>query len=123
MRSIWVGIHPCRTGTRVIAMDGPTETLLKARLPLPRHPRAVAMLLEALALWHGTQVRAAVAADETLAMSGTSLSPDLLGEVNGGPLYTLEYVPVHSRRRRRDGLDGLGDFRDLRQLLLFEVAR
>jgi len=45
-----------------------------------------------------------------------------MDDVGGGPLYSLEFVP-RLRRRHRDGLDGLGRFHDLRQLLLFEVAR
>jgi hypothetical protein len=41
----------------------------------------------------------------------------------GGPLYTLDWVAaVRDRRRHRD-VRGVGNFSDLRQLVLFEVAR
>lgn len=65
MRSIWMGISPGPSATRVIAMAGPGETILKARLsPQPAHPRALSTLLEAVALWQGTQVHAALCAGE-----------------------------------------------------------
>jgi hypothetical protein len=37
-------------------------------------------------------------------------------------LYGVEFVP-RRKARHRDLLDGMGAFHDLRQLLLFEVAR
>lgn len=123
MRTIWVGMHASPTGTRLLVMDGPTETVLKARLGVPQHRRAVAALLEALALWQGAPVRAALVADGSADSSVTNRFPDCFDD-NGAPLYTLEHVPAHPVRRRRDVLGGLGDFRDLRQqLLLFEVGR
>lgn len=52
MESIWMGIAPGLATTRVIAMAGPDDTILKANLAGdPRHPRALATLLEAVALW------------------------------------------------------------------------
>lgn len=123
MRSIWVGIDSTSEGTRVLATAGPTETILKARLSATaQHPRAVPTLLEALALWEGAPVRAALVADGPDGSSATRLSLDAWADFSGGPLYTLEFV--HGRvRRHRDLLDGLGRFHDLRQLLLFEVAK
>lgn len=124
MDSIWVGIHPRPEGTRILATTGPTETLLKARLRFdPQHPRALPMLLEALALWQGLQVRGALAVDESAASSGTSPFRDCLLDFGQTPLYRLDVVPFLRRPRRRDDLGGMGNFRDLRQLLLFEVAR
>lgn len=120
MESLWVCIDPSPTETRVLALAGPGETLLKARLrPVPQHPRAASTLLEALALWHGAPVRAALCVDDP----GAGCAWDsFAAETAGPPLYTVE--GVHRRTyRRRDGLSGLGDFADLGQLLLFEVAR
>lgn len=122
MRSIWVGIDSTCGGTRVLATAGSTETILKARLSATaQHPRAVPALLEALALWQGLPVRAAVVVDGKDGSSATRLSLDRFADFGGPPLYTLEFVPGR-RGRQRDGLDGLGRFHDLRQLLLFEVA-
>jgi hypothetical protein len=54
-----IGISPGPSDTRVIAMAGPSDTILKARLSRqPSHPRALPTLLEAIALWQGVQVHA-----------------------------------------------------------------
>lgn len=123
MRSIWVGIDSTCTGTRILATSGPTETILKARLSATaQHPRAVPTLLEALALWQGMPVRAALVVDGADSSSATRLCLDAWADLGGAPLYSLELVPGR-KRRHRDPIDGLGPFHDLRQLLLFEVAR
>ncbi len=125
MRSIWMGIQPEAGCTRVIAMAGPgaERTLLKARLsPSPSSRQALPSLLEAVALWQGRPVRAALVADPSDASCGTSLFRDCLPDFEGA-LYTLDYVEALRRPRRRDDISGMGRFEDLRQLLLFEVAR
>lgn len=56
MRSLWVSIDSKCDETRVLAMAGPTETVLKARLSATaQHPRAVPTLLEALAKPRGVE--------------------------------------------------------------------
>lgn len=127
MDSIWLGLSPSTRSTRILAMRGPRETILKAHLSLrPTSARAVTALLEAIALWEGVPVRAALAVDESSTSScRTTLYRDLF-EVFGEStaLYQLEWVPVAAaRRRRRDGLTGLGDFGDLERLLARTVAR
>lgn len=124
MGNIWMGIAPGAITTRVIAMAGAGETILKARLAAePRHPRALATLLEAVALWQGRHVRAALAADEKVAASDSTLYREVIPD-DGGALYTLDWVPAGPRalRRHRD-IRGFGEFADLRQLVMFEVAR
>jgi hypothetical protein len=125
MESIWMGIAPSTGMTRVIAMAGPNETILKARLARhPTHPRALATLLEAMALWQGKPVRAALCADEQGASYDSSLCREaFLDEDNGGALYSILWVPAGHHRRRRDRLHGLGDFRALERLVIAEVAR
>lgn len=121
--SIWMALRPGPTGTRIIATQRAQETLLKARLlSEPQHPRALPTLLEALALWQGETVRAALCVDAPEAGYATRLVRDAFPLVEPTPLYHLDVV--HARRRRHhDDLRGMGDYRDLRQLLLFEVAR
>lgn len=122
--TIWMGIAPGSVSTRVIAMAGASETILKARLaPEPHHPRALTTLLEAVALWQGRHVRAALAADEKVAGSDSTLFREIVPD-DGGALFTLEWVPAGPRalHRHRD-IRGFGDFADLRQTVLFEVAR
>jgi hypothetical protein len=91
----------------------------------PWHQRALPTLLEALALWQSRRVHAVLVAGDGDGTSVTSLCPDLAAEHARTPLYTLDVVEGRRRRppRRSDRIDGLGDFRDLRQLMLFEVAR
>lgn len=123
--AIWLGLSPGPGTTRILAMRGPSETILKAHLSLrPSSGRAVTALLEAIALWEGTPVRAAVVVDDSsTSRCPTTLFRDLF-EVFGQstPLYEVEWIP-RAARRRRDGLTGLGDFCDLERLLIRSVAR
>jgi len=109
----------------VLATAGAGSTVLKARLlARPWHQRALPSLLEGLSLWQSRPVHAVLVVDEGDATFATSLFPDLAAEHARTPLYTLEVVEGRRRHpQRRERLDGVGDFRDLRQLLLFEMAR
>jgi hypothetical protein len=105
-------------------MAGAEEIVLKARLqPAPKHPRALATLLEALALWQGVPVRAALAVGDEEPWCDTDLYRVGFDDFGQTPLYSVDVVSRLQRPRRRDELSGMGNFRDLRQLLLFEVAR
>jgi hypothetical protein len=124
MSDLWMAISPGSHATRVIAMAGASETILKGRLASqPSHPRALPTLLEAIALWQGSKVRAALCAGERDGASDSSLYRTAFDDF-GGPLYTLDWVPAHQRARHRNrALSGVGDFDDLQQLLITEVAR
>jgi hypothetical protein len=123
MESLWMGIAPGLEMTRVIAMAGANETILKAHLASdPKHPRALATLLEAVALWQGHPVRAALCADAR----GFSCDSTICREAfldDGGALYSVLWVPAGAHRQRRHRLHGLGNFRDLERLVISEVAR
>jgi hypothetical protein len=109
MSSIWLGLSPGARSTRVLAMRGPSEPILKAHLSLSASsPRAVTALFEALALWEGAPVRAALAVDESSTSAcQTTLYRDLFAVFGDTtPLYSLEWVTYEVRRRRRDGLTG-----------------
>ena len=124
MSNLSMGISPGPKDTRVIAMAGPSDTILKARLSRqPSHPRALATLLEAIALWQGTQVRAALCAADKDGASDSSLYREAFADF-GGPLYTLEWVPAAAltRHRRRD-IGGIGDFADLQRMLIAGASR
>ncbi len=124
MNAIWVGIAPGPTATRVLAMHGASETLLKARLQRdPAHPRALATLLEAIALWQGMHVRAALAADDEPTSYVSSLCRSPFPDRGIDPLFTLDWVPVAGRRRKQPGIGGMGRFHDLERLLIGEVAQ
>lgn len=118
---IWVGIATGSTDTRILVNDGAT-TLLKARLsPSPSHPRALQWLLEAIALWQGRRVRAVLSVGER-DECGAHLLRDWFPDF-GGPLYGIEWAERARPVRRRDELGGLGNFRDLKQLQLFDALQ
>lgn len=126
MESIWLGLWPNARTTRVLAMRGASETILKATLPLrPSSIRAVTTLFEAIALWEGRPVRAVLVADESSASScPTSLYRDtfaIFGERTA--LYEFEWVSHVPGRRRRDVLGGMGSFSEFERLLIRSVAR
>lgn len=122
--TLWAAMAPTRAATRVIVTRGPQEAILKANLRTdPHHHRALATLLEALALWEGRPVRAALVADERTTTTGSSLFRDYALGIEDGPLFTLDVVWDRKRPRVRDGLGGLGDFRDLQRLIRAELAR
>ena len=123
MKDIWMGIAPEPRGARVIAMAGPSETILKARLlPTPSRPRAMATLLEALAMWQGAKVRAVLSVADWDEPCGSDFYREVFTDF-GGPLYTLDWAPAPRRARRHRDLAGLGEFADLRHLVTWEVAQ
>jgi hypothetical protein len=124
MHSLWAAIDSRCNETRVLAMSGPKETVLKARLSATaQHRLALPSLLEALALWQGIPVHAVVVADAPDGSALARLKLDhMLADVDESPLFKLELVRGH-KRRHRDVLDAMGAFHDLRQLAMFEVAR
>lgn len=107
--------------TRVLVRLG-DDDVLKAILPPPSgtpHPRALATLLEGLALWHQAPVRVVVAAADLAAWFSHGLVDELWVSVDSVH-YTVEVrYPDEDRHQR---IAGLGSFRDLRQLEL-GVAR
>lgn len=126
MKSLWAGIRPQRLSTRILILDGPDHTLLKARLrPDPQHRHALSTLLESLALWQGAPVRAVLVADDEAISSATRLFEEGIGfrEAPATPLYSLELVPAVAPGRSPDGLDGVGDFGDLQRLVLCQATR
>lgn len=125
MDSIWMGIAPGQTGTRLMAMRGPDETILKAHLRLsPSSPRALEALLESIGLWEGKRVDAVLVVDDEGPCAQSSLVRDTFGLFDdSSALYRLQWVPRAGPRRRRDELRGMGVFRDLERLLLHNAAR
>jgi hypothetical protein len=124
MESIWMAISPGARSTRLIAMRGANETILKAHLSLdPSSTHALRMFLEAIAMWEGIPVRAALVVDDHVEISGSHLYAEPFPPHEDTALYSIARVPRHRARRRPEDIRGMGDFRDLRQLVLTEVAR
>ena len=72
--AIWMGLLPGQQSTRVLAMRGPDRPILKAQLDLrPSSPLAVVSLMEAIALWEGTKVHAALVVGDDCSHAQTTL--------------------------------------------------
>ncbi len=117
-----VTIAPEHDKTRVL-MASDHQDLLKAVLPAAHlaHPRAAMTLLEGLSLWRQERLSVVLVVDETDRTSSALSLCDALGFGE----RTLHYevaVAYRERRRVRRRIDGVGNFRDLRQLRL-EVDR
>lgn len=122
MKSMVVTLAPERGRTRVL-MRCEEQDVLKAVLPSPElaHPRAATTLLESLALWHQTRLSVVLLVDELERSSAALSLYDGLG-LGDRTLHYEVAVACREPRRPRSRIDGVGDFRDLRQLRL-EVDR
>ena len=121
---IQVAIHPGQLVTRILATGPAGETLLKARLArTPWHTRALPSFLEALAFWEKEPIRGVIFAEPAADRYVSALCASLADEQARTPLYTLDLAPARRAPCRASPLRGLGDYRDLRQLLLFEDRR
>jgi hypothetical protein len=93
------------------------DEVLKAVLLTPRtpHPRALPTFLEAMALWYQVPVHAVLCATEEASWCRLGLLDDLCLSAD-----TVHYtVELRQREReRRQRIAGLGNFDDLRQLML-----
>lgn len=124
MRSLWMGIRPGLEITRVVVQDGWEQRLLKARLPhSPQHPRAVATLCEAMALWCNRSVCAALVVDGPGAFCVTRPWRDTVEELTRHPLFEVHLVSSGLSAHERDRLDGISDYHELRQRIFSEVVR
>ena len=102
--------------TRMLIRLG-DDDVMKAILPPPPgsiHPRAMATLLEGIALWHQAPVRVVLAAAELDGWYKHGLVDDMWATVDSVH-YTVEVRYPDEVRQR---IEGLGSFRDLRQLAL-----
>lgn len=114
-----VRLSPETTRTRLLMTQGPND-LCRASLPamVSMHPRAMTTLLEGLSLIVGERLAVVLCVDES---SSSSHAPGLLDELGygeGSVFYDVAVAVRETRRERarRQRLEGMGDFRDLRQL-------
>lgn len=124
MESIDVMVAPAPCSTRMLAASQGRD-LLKAVLPPLEgaHPRAVATVLEGLAIWTQQRLSVVLVVDEEEPSScGSLVLCDALGFGERSLHYDVAIAARRSPRRRRHRIDGVADFRDLDPLRL-EVLR
>lgn len=119
---LWVGVARDGSDTKLLARSG-ARTVLEARLSsTPSHPRALQWLLEALALWQGSPVRAVLCVAGSGGEFGAPLLRDWFADF-GGPLYTIDWTDRADLPADDDELDDVGHVDDLEQLHLFDVTQ
>jgi len=125
MSDLWAAIDTRRPCPRILVTNAGREPLLKAHFSgSPQHRLALRTFLEALALWEGRRVRAALVVGKRDGCD-TNRYHDFFAEPDHTPMYSIEYVSslAEARRTSGDQIRGMGKFQDLKQLLMFEVAR
>jgi hypothetical protein len=122
-RPIQVVIAPDPYATRILVSDPQGYTLLKGNLaPHTCHPRALPTLLDALALWEGTMLRVVLSVDEWDASGAKNLCRGLHRD-DGAPLFSLDWVPRVVENPGSNPRSHLGNFSDLRRLVVREGRR
>jgi hypothetical protein len=118
MSPLWMSIDPDHDETRLMLTEARVGAALRARLPpVPRQPRALAQLLEALSAWYGMPLTAVIDAGAEGALHHPQRWAQLLGEIDGEQVR-VEWVVVPPRTERRDRFLGeLGDFSAAKRLL------
>ena len=114
-----VTIVPSDMRTRVLLTQGPDE-LMRAILPPPsavRYERAAATLLEGLSMWLDHKLHVVLSVDAVDASFCLGLT-DALGVGHHRVFFDVAVADRKTRRRRGTRIRGVGDFADLRQLML-----
>jgi hypothetical protein len=123
MSRLWLAIEPTYASTRLLLSQPVIGTLLKAKLPpMPAHPKAVAMLLEALAAWSGEPLCAVVDADAEEVQRRGEHWARFLGELDGERISVEWVCPPIGRTPRDRFMRAMGDFRSARQLLTYAAV-
>ena len=119
---LWMSIEPVGSETRLMLTTPAHGTALKARLPpTPSHGRAVITLLESIALWYGTPLRAVVDADASDVRRRPEQWAALLGDAPSVAV-NVEWVGVPARRRKDPFLASMGELSHARQLVRFAAT-
>jgi hypothetical protein len=123
MSPLWMSIDPGHDETRLMLTEAQVGAALRARLPpVPRQPRALAQLLEALSAWYGMPLTAVIDAGAEGALHHPQRWAQLLGEIDGEQVR-VEWVVVPARSKHRDRFLGeLGDFSAAKRLLTFAAT-
>ena len=122
MSFLWMTIEPDFDETRLMLTEGRVGAALRARLPpVPRQPRAISQLLEAISAWYGEPLSAVVAAGAEDAQRHPERWAQLLGETDGERIR-VEWVVVPPPSGRDRFLGELGDFSSAKRLVTFAAT-
>ena len=128
MSTLWMEIVPGPELTQVRVQNGPHRTLLRARLPhAPSDPRAVAMLCEAVALWCGTKVCAALVVEGSEIFCATRPWLNTFDTLTRPPRYDVHFVsttarPIARAHDQEEEGEELGSYCALRRRIFAEVT-
>jgi len=122
MSPLWMSIDPDHDETRLMLTEARVGAALRARLPrVPRQPRALAQLLEALSAWYGMPLSAVIDAGAEGALHHPQRWAQLLGEL-AGEQVRVEWIVVPTRAERDRFLGELGDFSAAKRLITFAAT-
>lgn len=123
MSSLWMSIEPELRETRLMLTQAQVGTALRARLPtLPAQPRALPLLLEALAAWYGEPLCAVLDAEASDVQRYPERWAVLVGELDGERVRVEWAAPPAPSARRDRFLGAVGDFRSARRLVTFAAT-
>ncbi len=119
MSKLTMGLMPGPFGTRVLLVGQGSRTLLKAVLPWePNDPRAPRRLGEALSLWCGTKVSAALCADDAEILCGaTSWLEAAADGRTGSELFDLRLVTGNAEAQGDLDEEGVEGFEEVRAFM------
>jgi hypothetical protein len=114
--SLWMAIQPDVVEVRLMLTESQVGTQLRARLPIPCSPRALAMLLESLAAWYGQPFTAALDAESQEVERHPERWAQLLGGLDERQIV-VEWIG-HARHDERERFfRPLGDFRRAKRVV------
>ena len=114
--SLWMAIQPDVMEVRLMLTQAHVGTQLRARLPMPRSPRALGMLLEALAAWYGQPFIAALDAESQEVARHPERWAQLLAGLDERQI-TVEWIAHTAHDERERFFRPLGEFRRARRVV------
>jgi len=122
MGTLWMEIQPGPVTTKVRVQDRSKRTWLLARLPhAPQDPCAVEMLCEAIALWSGRKVCAALVVDGRGTFCATRAWRSTCARLTQPP--RVEVRVISAPDREGNGPEGSVRCTDRRRRRFVEVTR
>jgi hypothetical protein len=114
--SLWMAIQPDVVEVRLMLTEAQVGTQLRARLPIPHSPRALAMLLESLAAWYGQPFTAALDAESQEVERHPERWAQLLSGLDERQIV-VEWIGHAQKDERERFFRPLGDFRRAKRVV------